>query len=183
MARIPGIARREELEAKDHHVFDAIAQSRGEVRGPFTMLLHSPELAARVSHLGAYVRFEGELGGRLKELVILTVARALDCQFEWSMHVGFARNAGVPEAFIGAIEERRAPEAVSDAEARVCAFVQELLATHRVSEPTFTAVKAHLGVQGCVELSALVGYYVMLACVLNACEVEPAPTGHVLKGA
>jgi len=181
MARIPKISRKEELEPKDYHVFDAIAESRGEVRGPFTMLLHSPELAGRVSHLGAYVRFDSGLDPKLKELVILTIARELDCQFEWSMHVSFARRAGVPEAFVRAVEQRKPPVAVTDAEAGVCAYVRELLQTHRVSAPTFAAVEAHLGAQGCVELSALVGYYVMLACVLNALEVEPAPTGDVLK--
>ena len=181
MARIPGITRKEDLEATYHHVFDAIAESRGEVRGPFTMLLHSPELASRVSHLGAHVRFESNLDGKLKELVILTIARELDCQFEWSMHAALARKAGVPDVCVDAIANHGAPEQVSSHEANVCAYVRELLQTHRVSQPTFVAVEKYLGAAGCVELSGLVGYYVMLACVLNALEVDPAPTGEVLK--
>jgi 4-carboxymuconolactone decarboxylase len=181
MARIPGIAKKEDLDSTHHHIFDAIAESRGEVRGPFTMLLHCPELASRVSHLGAYVRFESDLDDKLKELVILTVARELDCQFEWSMHALLARKVGVPDVCVEAIAERRPPEKISDDEANICAYVRELLETHRVSGPTFAAVEKNLGATGCVELSGLVGYYVMLACVLNALEVDPAPTGEVLK--
>jgi len=181
MARIPGIAKKENLAVEHHHIFDAIAESRGEVRGPFTMLLHRPELASRVSHLGAYVRFDSNLDDKLKELVILTVARELDCQFEWSMHALLARKAGVPDVCVEAIAERRVPEKISDDEANICAYVRELLQTHRVSAPTFAAVEKNLGAAGCVELSGLVGYYVMLACVLNALEVDPAPTGEVLK--
>ena len=180
MARISGITKKEDLAAVHHPVFDAIAESRGEVRGPFTMLLHSPELASRVSHLGAYVRFDSNLDGRLKELVILTIARELDCQFEWSMHAMLARKAGISDACVDAIADHREPQVTND-EASICAYVRELLQTHRVSGPTFTAVEKVLGAKGCVELSGLVGYYAMLACVLNALEVDPAPTGEVLK--
>lgn len=181
MARIPGITKKEELATVHHHVFDAIAESRGEVRGPFTMLLHSPELASRVAHLGAHVRFDANLDGKLKELVILTVARELDCQFEWSMHATLARKAGVSDACVDAIADHREPEDISGDETNVRAYVRELLRTHRVSAPTFAAVEKWLGPAGCVELSGFVGYYVMLACVLNALEVDPAPTGEVLK--
>ncbi len=43
-----------------------------------------------------------------------------------------------------------------------------------MSGPTFAVVEKALGAAGCVELSAFIGYYVLLACVLNSMEVEPA---------
>ena len=174
MARIAKIERREDLSPEHHAVFDAIAESRGRVQGPFPMLLHSPELAGRVAHLGAHVRFEMGLPQRLKELVILTVARELDCRFEWSVHAGHARAAGVPDECIEALRERNEPSGLTPGEAGVCRYTQELLRSHRVSGPTFAAVEKSLGAAGCVELSALIGYYVLLACVLNSMEVEPA---------
>ena len=77
MPRIPAISGREELAPEHRAVWDAIQGSRGQVRGPFAMLLHSPELAGRVAHLGAYVRFEGVLDPRTKEVVVLATAREL----------------------------------------------------------------------------------------------------------
>ncbi len=180
MARIAKIERREDLRPEHHAVFDAIAESRGRVQGPFPMLLHSPELAGRVAHLGAHVRFEMGLPQKLKELVILTVARELDCRFEWSVHAGHARAAGVPEDCIEALRGRREPPGLTPEEADVCRYTQELLRSHRVSGPTFAAVEKALGATGCVELSALIGYYVLLACLLNSMEVEPTESGAVL---
>jgi len=64
MARLPPITSKDQVAAEHRAVFDSIVQSRGAVQGPFTMFLHSPELAGRVAHLGAYVRFEGSLDMR-----------------------------------------------------------------------------------------------------------------------
>ncbi len=174
MARIAKIETKEDLSPEHRGVFDAIAQSRGRVQGPFPMLLHSPELAGRVAHLGAHVRFEMGLSQKLKELVILTVARELDCGFEWSVHAGHARTAGVTDDCIEALRKREEPPGLTPEEAGVCRYTRELIRAHRVSEPTFAAVEKFLGAAGCVELSALIGYYVLLACVLNSMEVEPA---------
>lgn len=180
MARIANIDKKEDLSPEHHTVFDAIAESRGRVQGPFPMLLHSPELAARVAHLGAHVRFEMGLSQKLKELVILTVARELDCAFEWSVHAGHARAAGISNDCIEAIRSRTEPPGLTPEEAAIRRYAQELLRSHRVSDAAFAAVKEHLGGAGCVELSSLVGYYVLLACVLNSMEVEPAEGGAIL---
>ena len=45
-ARLPERTK-EDLPADQQHIFDEIAGSRGAVRGPFAMLLHSPEVAGR----------------------------------------------------------------------------------------------------------------------------------------
>ncbi len=180
MARIQGIEKKEDLAPEHQSVFDSIVKSRGKVQGPFSMLLHSPELANRVAHLGAHVRFEMGLPQRLKELVILAVARELDCRFEWSVHAGHARAAGIPEVSIQALRERKVPPGLTAEDAAVCRYVQELLRSNRVSGPTFATMEKSLGVAGCVELSALVGYYVLLAYILNSMEVEPAEGGEAL---
>src|ERR1700731_2591480 len=64
MARLPSITSKDQVAAKDRDTFDSIVASRGAVQGPFTMFLHSPEVAGRVADLGAYVRFEGSLAMR-----------------------------------------------------------------------------------------------------------------------
>jgi 4-carboxymuconolactone decarboxylase len=61
MARLPPVIDKEQVLAQHHAVLDAITQSRGAVQGPFTVFLHCPELAGRLAHLGALVRFDGSL--------------------------------------------------------------------------------------------------------------------------
>ena len=177
MARIAKIEKKEDLSPEHHGVFDAIAESRGQVQGPFPMLLHNPELAGRVAHLGAHVRFEMGLSQKLKELVILTVARELDCRFEWSVHAGHARAAGISDDCIESIRTRTELSGLTAEEADIRRYALELLRSNRVGDEAFAAVEKHLGARGCVELSALVGYYVLLACVLNSMAVEPSAGG------
>ena len=76
------------------------------------------------------------------------------------------------EEAITAVRERRAPEGLNAEEAVVVTYVLELLRDHRVSEPTFTAALDKFGLQALTDLTATVGYYGMLACALNAFEVE-----------
>jgi 4-carboxymuconolactone decarboxylase len=173
VARIPPLERREQVVPAHRPVWDRIAQSRGRVAGPFAMLLHSPEVASRTAELGAYIRFASTLDPRDRELAILTVARELDCRYEWGGHVREARRAGVGEEAIAAIRDRKAPAGLTPAEAGIVAYARQLLRDHRVEPATFETLRGRLGVQGLVELTATVGYYGMIACTLNAFEVEP----------
>ena len=173
MPRIPLITRAEEMPLAQQEVWARIAKSRGRVVGPFAALLHSPALADRTAELGAYIRFDSALSAIDRELVILSVARIFDCGFEWAYHVREARKAGVRAEAIAAIRERRAPAGLDEDEAAVVDYVRQLLVDHRTDDATIAALRARLGVQGLVDMTATVGYYAMLACTLNAFDVRP----------
>ena len=181
MARIPLIEEKKVLAAEHHKIYDAIAQSRGTVRGPFAALLHSPPIAERTAHLGAYIRFESQLEPKIVELAAVATARELDCKYEWAVHVTHAEKAGVSMETIRAIHQHKGPESLSFEEAQIVSCVQELLRSHRMSEPTFQALYARLGERGLVELTATIGYYAMLACTLNAFDVVSATPPEDLK--
>ena len=167
------VSDREAVPEEHRHHFDTIEESRGSVRGPFAILMHSPELAGRTAHLGAYVRFEGELPDADRELAILTTARAFDCAYEWAGHVPIARDAGVREEALDVVAEEGPTADLDEAERVVVEYARELLSDHRVSEATFEAALDRFGVTRLVELTATCGYYAMNACTLNAFEVYP----------
>ena len=50
MARIKQITEKNEVSAENEEIFDSIASSRGRISGPFSVLLHSPEIAGRAAH-------------------------------------------------------------------------------------------------------------------------------------
>jgi 4-carboxymuconolactone decarboxylase len=165
---------RENLPVGQQHIFDEIAGSRGAVRGPFAMLLHSPDVAQRIAHTGAYIRFETSLPDDLREVAILTTARFWDCQYEWTAHQRIAEDeAGTrPEAII-AIRDRQAPAGLTPDETIVFDYVSELLNNHRVSDSTFKTANERFGNKATVDLTATAGYYSMIAGTLNAFAVEP----------
>ena len=174
MARVREITSRGELSPEHGGIFDAIAESRGRVGGPFSVLLNSPEVAGRTAHLGSYIRFESTLSPAERELAILTTSRELDCGYEWAGHASLALDAGVSRETIDLIAGGGPLEELGESEALIVGYGRELLRGHRVSEETFAAAKASFGDRGVTELTATMGYYAMLACALNALEVIPA---------
>lgn len=176
MARLSELSDRAALPPEAHAAFDSIAGSRGRVSGPFAMLLHSPEIAERAAHLGAYIRFGSQLPDAERELAIITTARTFDCDYEWAAHAKIALDAGVEQDVVDVIANRKSTSDLSDDYANVVRFARELLEEHRASDDAFEAIKNRFGDSGVIELTATVGYYSMLACVLNATEIEP-PAG------
>jgi 4-carboxymuconolactone decarboxylase len=179
MARLPHITSKEQVAAKDHAIVDGILASRGSLQGPFTMFLHSPEVAGRVAHLGAYVRFEGTLDMRVRVLAAMTVARELDAMYVWGAQVGSARRQNVPESTIAAIRDRKTGGLPPEG-AQIVDFTRTLLQKHRVDDATVKALRARLGDDGFIQLTSAIGYYSLLAMTVNACELEPAPGADVL---
>src|SRR5271156_4414140 len=147
MARLPPITSKDQVVPEHHAIFDAIVQSRGAVQGPFTMFLHSPELAGRLAHLGAYVRFEGSLDMRVRVLAAMTVAREFEAAYVWGAQTGGARQRDVSDTYIAAIREKRS-DGVPAMDLAVIEFTRALLRQHRVSEEAAKAMQDRLGDDG-----------------------------------
>lgn len=180
MARLSPV-QREQLQADDQRFYDAIVKTRGNISGPFTVLLNSPDLAARVADVGAYVRFESMLPLAVRTLAAIIAARALDCRFEWAAWAPQAQRAGVRDEIIDAVRERRPLPPLNEEEQLVVDFCQQLCyGNHHVNETTYKDTVAHFGVRGAVELAGTVGYFFMIGVPLNAFEVDPNPEGQQL---
>jgi 4-carboxymuconolactone decarboxylase len=179
MARLPLITSKDQVAPKDHAAVDGIVKSRGALHGPFTVFLHSPELAGRVAHLGALVRFEGSLDMRVRVRAAMTVARELDAVYVWGAQTGSARKQGVPESTITAIREKHS-RGIPPEDAQIVDFTRQLIRKHRVDDATFRAVQARFANDGLLQLTGAIGYYSMLAMTVNACELEAAPGAEVL---
>jgi len=185
MARIPLINTREGLSEAQRLVFDWIVESRGEMVRPYEVLLHVPEMARPASELGHQIRYQGSLSDHDRELAIITTAKAHGCGFEWDSHVDKARAAGVSPRTIAALQNGEealscvdsdqadshgvsGAASVDDTDSVIVGFVQELCRNSTVSEVTWRSTQERLGLSGAVELSTLVGYYTLLAFVMNA---------------
>jgi len=179
MARLTPITSKDQVAAQDHSIVDAIVESRGALQGPFTMFLHCPELAGRLAHLGAFVRFEGSLDMRIRVLAAMVTAREFDAVYVWGAQTGSARRQGVPETTITAIREKHS-RGIPAEDAQIVDFTRQLLQTHRVDDATIKALQERFGNDGLIQLTGAIGYYSMLAMTVNACELEAAPGAEVL---
>jgi 4-carboxymuconolactone decarboxylase len=180
MARLPLITSKDQVAEKDRSIVDSIVASRGALQGPFTMFLHCPELAGRLAHLGAFVRFEGSLDMRVRVLAAMTVAREFKAVYVWGAQTGGARRLGVPEATITAIRENHS-RGIPPEDAQIVEVTRQLLRRHRIDDAAASALRARFGDNGFIELTGAIGYYSMLSMTVNACELEAAPGAEVLK--
>ena len=180
MPRLPPITSKDQVAPEHRAVFDSIVQTRGAVQGPFTMFLHSPELAGRVAHLGAYIRFEGSLDMRVRVLAAMTVAREFEAVYVWGAQTGGARRLGVPETTITAIRENHS-RGVPTEDAEIIEFTRQLLRKHRIDDASAKAMLARFGNDGFIQLTGAIGYYSLLSMTVNACELEAAPNAEMLQ--
>ena len=113
---------------------------------------------------------------RASELAILVVARHWASQVEWQIHARAALAAGLEEALVNAIRTGEA-HSLQACDAAVYAFARQLVATGDVSDAIHADLVAHLGEDGAIELTAVIGYYTMVAFMLNAQAIPRQPTG------
>ena len=167
----------DELSPAQRKVYDEVVKGpRGVLRGPLRAVLHRAELADKWQQLGELLRYRTSLPPRLSELAILVTARHWDSQFEWYQHAPIARKAGLPDAVIAAIANGQRPALAAADEIAVYGYAHELLARHVVDDACYASALSHLKETGIVELTALVGYYTMVAMMLNSQGI-PLPEG------
>lgn len=165
------------LNARQREIYEkVVAGPRGAVVGPLRAALHSPELAERWSSLGEFVRYQTSLNTRTSELAIVVVGRFWNSEVEWFIHAEIARRAGLPGEIIEAIRLASSPVFNDPVEAAVYDYTRELVEFGRVTSGTYQRTYRLLGTVALVELTALVGYYTMVAMTLNAHQI-PVPAG------
>ena len=110
MARIP-LVTRDQIAEQEQTAFDAFMVSRANRPniGPYSHLLHMPEMAQRLEALRTYIRDEASVPQKLQELVMISVAGEMRCAFIWYAHAAAARHAGVRGDVVDDIRERRTP--------------------------------------------------------------------------
>lgn len=174
--RFPDVPKDRMTEAQKR-VYAAIAGGpRGGVRGPFAVLLRSPELADRVQKLGEHLRFNSTLPPRLNEFDILVNARYWGSKYEWYAHRPFAIKGGLAESIADDVARGTRPAGMKDDEAVVFDFCSVLHRQHFVDDALFQRAMTALGEQGVVDLIGVSGYYTVVSMVLNVAEV-PLPPG------
>ena len=176
MSRVEDVAPASMTDAQRRIAAQIGAARGGVVRGPFAIWLRLPALAEAANTLGNTLRLEGKLDKRLFELAILLIAKKWNAQYEWFAHAQAALDAGLPAQTVeairvgkGAVHEREDEQAVAD-------LVGEINANGAVSDAVYAQALQIFGLDLVIELVSVVGFYTMVAVVLNAFEA-PVPGG------
>jgi len=180
MPRVAPVTGKSDVPAEHHAVVDAVVKVFGGVRGPFSMLLHSPKLAERVLGLVTFFRDESIVDPRLRSVGILSAVREREAAYVWAAQVAAARRNGVSEEIIDLLRAKGDPAKLPIPEREIVTYVRQLMRTNRTDQAAFDALKNRHGVQWLVELTAAANYFALLSGVVNAFEVAAPADGDKL---
>ena len=171
MPRIPPIAARTDLAPEHQHVFDQVMGVFGRIRGPFSMLLHSPKLAETLLPMVPLAREGLIIEPQLRQIAVLAAVRERDGNYVWAAQVDVARRVGLREPVIDLLRAKGDPAGLSQDERDIVVYIRQLMRTNRVEQPVFDALLQRHGKQWLVELTAVANFYVALCGVVNAFDV------------
>jgi len=158
--RVPPLAPGERDERQS-----ALVAAAGAEFGVYTTLVRNTDLFADFLPFGTRLLGQSTLGARVRELVILRVAWRCHAPYIWSHHEVIGRSAGLTDDDLTALT-------TETTETPVLRAADELVADHRLSDPTWHAVADRYPPEQIIELCLLAGQYAMLAGTLNSLGVQ-----------
>jgi 4-carboxymuconolactone decarboxylase len=173
MARLP-IIDRADMNADQARVHDAAKQSGSPVGGPYTAYIRLPKLYEAAQNLRGCLG-SGPLSKREQQVANLVIARHWNARYPWFAQVRASLTAGIPQAVIDAINAGKTPD-LPDARERTCYTVpREILANKALSDQTFAAAEAAMGLPDLVALVATTGSFSMTCMTAATFQVAPPP--------
>jgi len=175
------MARISYIEEEDHPeiapLIDKIkAGRRGGLLNVYKLLLHAPALAETwLDHVGA-VRWKTGLSGRLRELLVIRIAHVNGIAYVLNQHVpALAVAEGVNVAECDALADWRKADAFNAAERAALAYADAMVLQTAVPDDIFADLKQHYDDRAIVEISVLIGTYLMHNRVMGALRIDLEP--------
>src|SRR5215475_884056 len=180
MPRVAPITGKSDVPAEHHAVVEAVQKVFGNIRGPFSMLLHSPKLAERILPLVTFFRDDSIVEAKLRSVAILTAVREREAAYVWAAQVGAAKRNGLREEVIDLIRAKGDPASLPVEEREIITYVRQLMRTNRVDQTVFDALKVRHDARWMVELTEVANYFAFLSGMVNPFEVPAPPDGDKL---
>jgi 4-carboxymuconolactone decarboxylase len=151
----------------------------------FRLVAHAETALRPFLRLGGALLTQAALDARLRELVILRVAQMSGARYEWVQHAAIAEAVGVSRDRISTLEAGDADaDCFDDDERLVLAFAAEVVEDVGASKSTFERVNARFSPREIIELILTIGYYMMIARVMETTEIDlDDPAGTAVLGA
>jgi Uncharacterized conserved protein len=139
----------------------------------FKIVAHTTYPIARrlISFIGS-VLANGKLDPILREMAIVRTGIICGSTYEVYQHRRISRGVGMPEEKIEALSIGSEAKVFSELERLVLRFTEELVQQRKASDATFAALSKHLSHGELVELTIVVGCYVMVSTFLSNFEVD-----------
>jgi 4-carboxymuconolactone decarboxylase len=147
--------------------------NRGKVKmNVARMIANSDAAFYPFSMLGNSLLTRSKLDAKLREIAILRTAKVSKSVYEWTQHVPIAKHVGVTDAQIAGMDNPDGASCFNDLEKLVIKFTDEVARNVKGSPATVAQLKKHMGATEIVELTMSIGFWGMVARVLETTEVD-----------
>lgn len=136
------------------------------------MVAHAENSVRHYMRLGNSLLTQAQLDARLRELVILRVATLCRSYYEWYQHEILAKKVGVPGEQIEAVKKDINSPVFNDLERAVLQYTDEVTMNVKSTDQTFNELAKSFSHRELVELTLTIGFYNLVARVLENTEVE-----------
>lgn len=140
-----------------------------------TVVARHPTLLGPMIEFTGTIATRGVLSRRDSELLALRTAWNCRSAFEWGHHVLYARAAGLGDAEIARVAAREVDPGWSPRERALLGAADELHASQRISDATWTLLVRDFDEPQRVEIPFVVGQYTMLSMVAESLGVPVEP--------
>ncbi len=140
----------------------------------YRVVIHSPNGLRAFRGLGRFIREQGRLDPRLRELAILQVGYLTRSRYEWAHHIEIGRTFGVSDADIRAIGAETAGRSTDlDVLAKkVLKAAREMTLNLTISDETFAILGQYLDPECMVELVLAISFYNGVVRMLASLQID-----------
>jgi len=142
----------------------------------FKMMANAETCFIPVSRLGGAILSRQKLDAKLRELVILMVAKIEGGEYEWIQHVPIAISVGATQAQVDAIERGALDlQCFSEVERAALRFSEEVVNRVKADEATVRELMKFLSPREVVELILAIGFYMTMARLTETTRTDLDP--------
>lgn len=147
--------------------------NRGRVKlNVARMVANSDAAFYPFSMLGNSLMTRAKLDAKLREIAILRTAKVSGSVYEWTQHVPIAKGVGVTDAQVAAMDNPSGAACFNELERLVIKFTEEVARNVKGNRETLAELKKHLAGPEIVELILSIGFWGMVARLLETTEVD-----------
>ena len=171
MARVR-LIEKEQAPPEVKEIFQKIEDNGAKILNLYKVVANSPKVLLNFIRLGNSIIGRTGLPARLREIVILRVARLTGSEYEWAQHAPVALQVGVSQKQLDSISDWKNSAEFNNQERAVLQYTDEVAQKVKVTDQTFNTLKNFFNEQTIVELTMTIGYYEMVARLLVPLQVE-----------
>jgi 4-carboxymuconolactone decarboxylase len=179
--RLP-LPRREDMDDFGKAVYDRVATPATERAGrsAASVKLWDPRYADPVEKAYHYLKFDDGLGDRLTQIAVLTTAREMRNEYEWTQWESISweptQPAYVDPVVVDIIKNEKPVTGLDPKVAAIITFARELVGNrNHVSPEAFHAILTNFGPRLTMDIVALIGLYMAAGAEITAFDLQLKP--------